>query len=74
MVHAPGLVWRLERSAVRDVQCWITEAPSALLALRVIYGDETMLDEMYPDIETARARADSLRNDLVKAGWTEMRQ
>jgi len=73
VVDAPGLVWRLQRSAVRDVQCWVVEAPADLIAVRVIYGDETMLDEMYPDIQTAIARACRLRSDLVSAGWSVMR-
>jgi hypothetical protein len=74
VVDAPGLLWRLQRLAVRDVQCWIVEAPSDLIGVRVIYGDETMLDAMYPDIQTARARAERLRSDLVSAGRTVMRK
>lgn len=72
MVDAPELVWRLAGSVVRDVQCWVIKAHSDLIAVRVIYGDETMLDEMYPDIQTALARADRLRSDLVAAGWSVM--
>jgi hypothetical protein len=67
-------VWRLEGSALRDVQCWVTETASALIALRLIHDDETLLDEMYADISTAMARADRLRIDLEKAGWSVMRE
>ena len=70
VVDCLGLVWRLEGSALHDVQCWVIEAPSALIAVHVIHGDETLLDEMYADIQTAIARADRLRSDLVKAGWS----
>jgi hypothetical protein len=72
VVDCPGLVWRLEGSALRDVQCWVTQDPSALITVRVIHGDETFLDEMYADLQTAMARAHQLQSDLVKAGWSVM--
>jgi len=71
-VDCPGLVWRLQGSALRDVQCWVTKAPTALIAVRVIHGDEALLDEMYVDVQKAMARADQLRSDLVKVGWSVM--
>jgi hypothetical protein len=33
---------------------------------------ETFIDEMYAHIQTAMGRANRLRIDLVKAGWTVM--
>jgi hypothetical protein len=72
LIGCPGLVWRLEGTALRDVRCSVTEGPSGLIAVRVIHGDETLLDEMYGDIHAAIARADQLRNDLEKAGWSVM--
>jgi len=63
-------VWRLQGSSVRDVQCWVTEASSGLFAVRIIHDHETMLEEMYPDATTAMARANRLRTDLVKSGWS----
>jgi hypothetical protein len=69
-----GLVWRLEGTALRDVRCWILETQSGGVAVRVIHGDETMLDEMYPDKQTAMARAERLESDLVNAGWSVTRE
>jgi hypothetical protein len=69
-----GLVWRLEGTALRDVRCWILETQSGEVAVRVIHGDETMLDEMYPDMRTAMSRAERLESDLVKAGWSVTRE
>ena len=57
---------------MRDVQCWITETSPGLFAVRVIHNHETMLEEMYPDSKTAMARANRLRSDLVKTGWSVM--
>jgi hypothetical protein len=67
---SPELVWRLRGSTVRDVQCWITATSPSLFAVRVIHNHETMLEEMYPDAKTAMARANRLRSDLVKTGWS----
>ena len=68
-LHPGRPVWRLRGLALRDVQCWVAQQQYQLFTVRVIHGDETMLDEMYPDLESALARADRLRAHLAGAGW-----
>jgi hypothetical protein len=70
----PGLVWRLQGSIVRDVECWVSDTSSGLFVLRVTYNRETMLEEMYADASTAMARANRLRVDLAKTGWSVTRE
>ena len=72
VAHTPELVWRLQGTTVRDVQCWVIETSSGPFAMRVIHNGETMLEEMYRDLKTAMARANRLRSDLVKSGWSVM--
>ena len=60
-------MWRLRSATTnRAIECRIETRRPKLFTLHVMWGSESLLEETYPDSESARARATELRNRLLK--------
>ena len=62
-------LWVLRGTTERTLWCSVSEAPSELWLVTVSYGSETMLQESYPTVDSARLRATGLRDVLTGNGW-----
>ena len=65
----PIVVWAFTGETSTRVECWITPTDEPLCRVTVTYGGEMVLHECYADEETARMRADTVRQNLLARGW-----
>ncbi len=63
----PAEIWCL-RVHGRDVRC-LRQTTGAGLELRILWGDELFLTEMFPDADRLAARAEEFRSTLEARGW-----
>jgi hypothetical protein len=60
-------MWRLRSSTTnKSIECRIETSRPRLFKVIVFWGSETLLEEIYPDSLSARARATDLRSRLLK--------
>jgi hypothetical protein len=60
-------MWRLRSSTTNKcIECRIGTSRPGLFTVSVFWGSETLLEEIYPDSLSARARATDLRSRLLK--------
>ena len=64
-----GPVWQLHGSTEKDVMC-LVEPVRQSWTVRLVRASETMLNEMYPDMSSALAAAERLKDHLMSKGWT----
>ena len=64
-------VWRLRGPTDKVLECCVDRTASKALALTVVLGRETFLQETYPDESSALSRATQVREGLLRGGgWT----
>jgi len=66
---AGGPVWQLHGSTEKDVMCLI-EPVRHSWTVRLVRASETMLNEVYPDMSSALAASQRLKDHLMSKGWT----
>ena len=64
-----SVLWRLKGETVSGVECAVASPRSDTFVLTVSRADDTMLNETYPDLQSATVRANELRTRLAKHGW-----
>jgi hypothetical protein len=64
-----GPIWQLHGSTEKDVMC-LVEPVRHSWTVRLVRASETMLNEMYPDMSSALAAAERLKDHLMRKGWT----
>jgi hypothetical protein len=69
VIYSPKVLWRLSGETLRDVECVVASTRTKKFVLTVSRAKDTMLNEAYPDLQSATARADQLRTRLMKNGW-----
>lgn len=69
MIYSHKVLWRLSGETLRDVECVVASTRTKEFVLTVGRANDTLLNEAYPDLQSATARADELRTRLVKNGW-----
>ena len=69
-VEEPVILWCL-RGHGRDVRC-LRQRTRAGLELRVLWGDELFLTEMFHEPERLMTRADEFRTTLEARGWRRL--
>jgi hypothetical protein len=68
-MNSSKVLWRVKGETVSDVECAVASPRSKYYNLTVSRADDTMLNETYPDLQSAIVRADDLRTRLAKHGW-----
>ena len=68
-MNSHTVLWRLKGEIVSDVECAIASPRSNTYVLTVCRADDTMLNETYPDLQSATVRAKELHTRLAKHGW-----
>lgn len=69
MTTGPDVIWRLHGAFVRNIVCLKHATKSGLVLLQVVLDDEALLEELYPDVRSATARANGIRDTLLDKGW-----
>jgi hypothetical protein len=69
MEAARTILWRLRGDMLRNIVCTMQTIPSGLVALEIVLDRETLLQEIYPDVDITRSRAAAIRDNLVREGW-----
>ena len=60
-------MWRLRSTTTnKSIECRIETSRGGLFKVVVFWGSETLLEEIYPDSLSARARGGELRGRLLK--------
>ena len=68
-MNSTKVLWRLKGQIVSNVECAVASPRSNTYVLTVSRADDTMLNETYPDLQSATVRANELRTRLAKHGW-----